>query len=133
MGVAATDFSGWFFSAATPAEFWRRWNQPAGQFMYEYLFKPTGGSRRIFLPVMATFAFNGLVHEYVLGVAAGRILGLAFLFFLIQGLATAATLHLRPSGIGKALGIVLTLIFNLATSLVFFACVNAVVPFYAVR
>lgn len=133
MGVAALDFSGSFFVAATPAEFWRRWNQPAGQFLREYLFVPTGGIRRLFLAVMATFAFNGLVHEYVFDIAAGRVLGFAVLFFLIQGLATVATIQLRPSGRGRALGILLTLFFNLATSLLFFACVNAVVPFYAIR
>jgi hypothetical protein len=133
MGVAACDFSGWFFASATPAEFWRRWNQPAGQLLRQYIFVPAGGMRRLFLAVMATFAFNGLVHEYVFDIAAGRVLGLALLFFLIQGLATAATIQLRPSGYGRALGILLTLIFNLATSLLFFACVNAVIPFYAIR
>ena len=133
MGVAALDFSGWFFAAATPAEFWRRWNQPAGQFMHEYIFMPAGGIHRLLLAVTVTFAFNGLVHEYVFDIAANRILGLAFLFFVIQGLATAATLHLRPSGFARPLGIFLTLLFNLASSLLFFACVDAVVPFYAPR
>ena len=87
--------------------------------MYEYLFSlQAARASRIFLPaVMATFAFNGLVHEYVLGVAAGRILGLAFLSFSDPGLGRRQ----RPCTFGRAgtekpwWGIVLTLIFNLAT------------------
>jgi hypothetical protein len=128
MGIPAADFSGWFCAAATPAEFWRRWNRPAGRFLYEYVFVPAGGWRHLFRAVMATFALNGLVHEYVFGIAAGRVLGWVFLFFLIQGLATAATIRLRPNGWGRAAGIVLTLVFNLATSPLLFACVDAVVP-----
>ena len=30
--------------AATPAEFWRRWNRPAQQFFQEYAFRPAGGT-----------------------------------------------------------------------------------------
>ncbi|HEY1628657.1 MAG TPA: MBOAT family O-acyltransferase, partial [Tepidisphaeraceae bacterium] len=132
-GVAAEDFSGWFFAASTPAEFWRRWNKPAGRFMHEYIFLPAGGTRRLWPAVMATFTLNGLVHEYVFDIAAGRVLGWALAFFFIQGLATAATLRFRPKGWAKVAGVVLTLIFNLATSVLFFACVNAVVQFYALR
>jgi len=128
LGIPASDFCGWFVAAATPAEFWRRWNKPAGRFLFEYVFVPAGGWHRLGLAVMATFALNGLVHEYVFGIAAGRVLGWAFLFFLVQGLATAATMRLRPTGWGRAIGILLTLVFNLATALLFFACVDAVVP-----
>ena len=133
IGVAATDFSGWFFAAATPAEFWRRWNRPAGQFMCEYVFLPAGGSRRPFVAVIATFAFNGLVHEYVFGIAAGRVLGWAMAFFLIQGLVTAATMRVRPRGWRRGFGIALALVFNLVSSALFFRCVDAVVPFYVRR
>jgi hypothetical protein len=42
-------------------------------------------------------------------------------------------MHLRPGKWGQALGILLTLIFNLAAATLLFACVDAVVPFYAVR
>lgn len=133
MGIPASDFSGPFIAAATPAEFWRRWNMPAGRFMHDYIFVPAGGLRHPRRAVLAAFAINGLVHEYVLGIAAGRVLGLAFAFFLVQGLATAATMRLRPSGWARALGIVLTLIFNLAASVLLMACVDAVLPFYAQR
>lgn len=133
IAVPALDFSGPFFTAATPAEFWRRWNMPAGRFIYEYVFLPAGGRRHPFVGVLAAFAFNSLVHEYAFGIAAGKVLGVALAFFLIQGLATAATMRLRPTGWRKAFGILLTLLFNLATSAILFAYVNRFVPFYAAR
>ncbi|MBV8878692.1 MAG: hypothetical protein JO332_01895 [Planctomycetaceae bacterium] len=133
IGIPALDFSGRFLASATPAEFWRRWNRPAGRFLSHYVFRPTGGNRHPFLAVMATFGLNGLVHEYVFGIAAGRVLGWALVFFGIQGPATAATLRLRPAGWGRPLGILLTLAFNAATSVLIFACVDAIVPFYAGR
>jgi hypothetical protein len=132
-GIPAQDFSGWFFGSATPAEFWRRWNKPAGQFLSEYVYRPAGGGRRRFAAVMATFALNGIAHEYVFGIAAGRVLGWSFLFFLIQGLATVATMRLRPAGWGRAAGILFTLAFNLGSSVLIFACVDAVLPYYTRR
>jgi len=132
-GIPALDFSGWFAGSATPAEFWRRWNMPAGRFLWRYVYAPVGGGRRPFLALMATFGLNGLVHEYVFGIAAGRVLGSSLLFFLIQGLATAATFRLRPARWGRAIGVLLTLMFILASSVLLFVCVNAVVPYYAQR
>ena len=130
-GIPAQDFSGGFLGAATPAEFWRRWNQPAGRFLREYVYEPAGGNRRPLTALMAVFALNGLVHEYVFGIAAGRVLGWSLLFFLIQGAATAATHRLRPKGWTRAVGVALTLAFNLASSVLIFFCVNAAVPFYS--
>lgn len=131
IGVPAMDFSGWFFAAATPAEFWRRWNRPAGEFLHRYVYLPAGGRRHSARAVMATFAVNGVLHEYVADIAAGRVLGYAVVFFLLQGAATAATMRLRPRGWPRLLGIALTLAFNLATGLLFVAGVNAVLPFYS--
>lgn len=130
-GIPAQDFSGGFFGAATPAEFWRRWNQPAGRFLREYVYAPAGGNRRPGAALMVTFALNGLVHEYVFGIAAGRVLGWSLLFFMIQGAATAATHRLRLKGWKRAVGVALTLAFTLASSVLVFVCVNAAVPFYS--
>jgi len=133
LNIPATDFSAWFFLASTPAEFWRRWNRPAGQYLQQYIFMPTGGNRHPIRGILATFAFNGLFHEYVFDIPAGRILGYAMLFFLIQGIATAATMHLRPTGFVRVAGVALTLIFNLTTAWLFFMSLNAIIPFYTAR
>ena len=54
-------------------------------------------------------------------------------FFLVQGVAVAATMRLKPRGAAAAVSVVLTLAFNLASGVLFFASVNQVVPFYVNR
>jgi hypothetical protein len=117
-------------TARTPAEFWRRWNRPAQQFLNEYAFRPAGGFRNAVRATMVTFGVSGLVHEYVFGIAAGRIQGCQLLFFLLQGCAAAATMRVRPSGRISVVWIAGTLVFNLATAVLFFQSVDAVLPFY---
>lgn len=132
-GLPATNFARNFFLAPTPAEFWRRYNRPAEQFFHEYVFKPAGGLKRPIAAMFATFVFSGIVHEYVFDIAAGRILGYQMIFFLIQGIASIATLRIRPKGWTRLPWIALTFTFNLATARLFFASLNALVPFYAPR
>lgn len=132
-GFPATDFAGEFFAARTPAEFWRRYNRPAERFFAEYVFQPLGGIRRPMLAMFGTFAFSGLVHEYVFDIAVGRIVGTQMLFFLIQGLAVLPTARLRPRGAAAIAGVALTLLFNLLTAVLFFSAMNAVIPFYVRR
>jgi hypothetical protein len=132
-GVASTDSAGPFFLARTPAEFWRLYNRPAGQFFHEYIFKPAGGRRRQVLATLATFLFSAIIHEYVFDVPAGRVLGTQMAFFLIQGVATISTMRLKPRGWFTAPAILATLAFNLVTALLFFSSMNAVLPFYAIR
>jgi hypothetical protein len=133
LGIPSTNFGGPFFLARTPAEFWRWYNRPAGQFFQEYIFKPAGGRRRLVVATLATFAFSGLVHEYVFDIPAGRILGTQMAFFLIQGLAAIATIRLKPRGWLRGPAIAATLAFNLLTGLMFFSSMNAVLPFYVDR
>ena len=130
LGGTALDPMGNPITARTPAEFWRRWNHPAQQFLHEYAFMPAGGFRRAVRATMVTFGVSGLVHEYVFGIAAGRIQGCQLLFFSLQGCAVAATMRCRPSGRMSVLWIAGTLVFNLATSVLFFQSVDAVLPFY---
>jgi hypothetical protein len=132
-GLPATDFAGNFFLSATPAEFWRRYNRPVEQFLHQYVFRPAGGLHRPLLATLATFAFSGVFHEYIFDVAARRILGYQMLFFLIQGAAVAITLRVRLSRRARLPAIVLTTAFNLATAYLFFASMNAFVPFYVTR
>jgi len=124
----------WFdavFQARTPADFWRRYNRPVQQFFCEDIFKRVGGFRSPARATLVTFVISGLVHEYVFGVATGRVQGYQMTFFLIHGCAVAATLQVRPRGWQAVPWMAGTLAFNLASSVFFFASLNAVVPFYS--
>jgi hypothetical protein len=121
------------FAARTPADFWRRYNRPAQQFLYEDVFKPLGGLRSPVRAALATFLINAIIHEYVFDIAVGRVQGYQIAFFLIQGVSVAATLRVRPSGTAVVPWVVGTIAFNLATSVLFFASVGEVLPFYARR
>ena len=119
--------------APTPAEFWRRWNRPAQQLLETYAFRPAGGLNHPVRATFVTFAVSAAVHEYVFGIASWHIQGWQAAFFLVQGAATAATARLRPRGRWLVFGQCLTIAFNLATSVLFFQSVNAVLPFYSPR
>jgi hypothetical protein len=106
--------------ARTPAEFRRHWNKPAQQFFQEYAFRRFAAGGHPARGILATFVLSGLIHEYVLGVAAGRIQGWQLLFFSSHGVASFATIRLRPSGCLSISSIVATLAFNLLMATVFF-------------
>jgi len=120
-----------FFAARTPAEFWRLYNRHTGQFFFEDVARPL--QRRIgpAAATMTAFAASGLAHEYLAFVAIGRIQMFQTSFFLLQGLAVVLTQRVRPRGAGAYLGIASTLVFNLATSLLFFASANQFVHWYS--
>jgi hypothetical protein len=130
LGGRALDFMNNPIAASTPADFWRRWNRPAQQFLSEYIFMPAGGLRKPVRATLVTFGVSGLVHEYVLGIAAGSVQGWQILFFTVQGCAVVATTHTRPTGRTQSLWIAATVVFNLSTSVLFFQSVDAVLPFY---
>jgi hypothetical protein len=108
------------FVARTPADFWRRYNRPVNQYLFEDVFKKVGGRRRPLIATLIAFAISGAGHEYLFSIAIGRVQGLQMAFFLIQGLGVAATLRVRPTGATVPIGIALTLAFNFATSFLFF-------------
>jgi hypothetical protein len=120
-------------AATTPADFWRRWNRPAQQFFSCYMFDPVGRSHNRIAATLATFLVSGVVHEYVFGIAAGRVLGWQLLFFLIQGIAVVATQQMRTALRPRLTGQVATIAFNLVTSILFFRSMNDVLPFYVLR
>jgi D-alanyl-lipoteichoic acid acyltransferase DltB (MBOAT superfamily) len=119
------------FLARTPADFWRRYNRPAQQFLYEDVFKPVGGLRSPIRAVLLTFAVSALIHEYVFGISIGRVQAYQTSFFLLQGFAVAATARVRPQGWRALPWTTATFAFNLASSVLFFASVESLVPFYA--
>jgi D-alanyl-lipoteichoic acid acyltransferase DltB (MBOAT superfamily) len=133
LGGVALDFMRNPLIASTPADFWRRWNVPAQQFLNEYAFTPAGGPRRAVRATLVTFAISGVVHEYVFGIAAGRVQGWQLLFFMLQGVAVVATMRIRPRGRITLLWIAGTWVFDLASSVLFFQSVNQVLPFYRIR
>lgn len=119
--------------AHSPADFWRRWNQPTQVFFHEHFFLPAGGWRAPIRATLYAFAFSAFAHEYVFDIAIGRVQGVQTAFFMLQGLACVATLRWRPKGLHAVVGWALTLAFNLATSVIFFISVGQVAPFYAAR
>ncbi|HZN64890.1 MAG TPA: MBOAT family O-acyltransferase [Tepidisphaeraceae bacterium] len=129
-GGVADDATANPMAARTPAGFWRRWNRPYWRFTREHVFEPLGGVRRPALATLAAFAVSGLFHEYVFGVAAGRVQGWQMAFFLLHGCATLATMRVKPRGAAVPLWVAGTLAFNLASAVLFFRSVDAVVPFY---
>lgn len=132
-GGRGLDFMNHPIAARTPADFWRRYNQPVGQFMWEDISKPLGGLRAPRRGVPAAFAVSGAIHEYLFLVAGTTAPGCQTAFFLIQGLAVAATCRLRPRGRRAVLSVAATLAFTLATSVLFFTSFEGIVPFYAPR
>ena len=131
-GGSALDPMSNLFVAPTPADFWRRWNRPAQQFLEEYAFKAAGGLRRPVRATLVTFGISGLLHEYVFGIASGRVQGCQLLFFMLQGFAVVATMRIRPRGRIAIPWIAGTWVFNLASSVLFFMSVNQVIPFYSI-
>lgn len=119
--------------ARSPAEFWQRWNVPTAQFLFHDVYLPLGGRRHPIRATFLVFVISGLIHEYVIGIAAGRVTGLQLLFFLIQGIAAVVcSCGPRPKQAPRV-ATILTLTFNLATSALFFASLNTVLPFYQQR
>jgi hypothetical protein len=119
--------------ARTPADFWRRWNRPAQQFLFEYGFRAVGGARHPVRGVLATFAISGIVHEYLFGITVGYIQGWQLFFFGLHGIAVLATARIRPRGwvVWPLVGA--TVAFNLVLAMLFFQSVNSVLPFYSPR
>jgi MBOAT, membrane-bound O-acyltransferase family len=130
-GGQARDAIGWVIFAATPAEFWRHYNRPAQQFFVEDIFKNVGGWRAPISAALITFVVSAAVHEYVFSIPVGAVQFYQTTFFLLQGVAVAATLRLRPRGWAAVLCTLGTLVFLYASSVVFFASANEIVPFYS--
>jgi hypothetical protein len=116
------------FTAATPAEFWRRYNRAFGQLLYEDIFKSLGGRRAPARALLLTFFVSAVLHEYLFDMGLGRIDGEQFAFFMLQGIGAVLTLRLRPKRAARVVAIALTLAFNDVTSYLFFAAYNELLP-----
>jgi hypothetical protein len=129
-GGRGLDFMDNPFAARTPADFWRRYNRPVHEFLQHDVFVPAGGRRRPIVGAIAVFLVSAAIHEYVFSVAVRRVQGYQTAFFLLQGVAVAATLRVKPRGATAAACVAATFTFNVATGVLFFASVNRVIPFY---
>jgi hypothetical protein len=130
-GGVARDYMDNPFLARTPADFWRRYNRPMQQFFWEDVFKPVGGLRAPVRATLLVFVVSAVLHEYVFGIAIGRVQGYQTAFFLLQGAAVAATARVKARGWREVPWTAGTLSFNLVSSVLFFASMNGLVPFYS--
>jgi hypothetical protein len=121
-----------YFLARTPAEFWRRYNRPVTQYMFENVFRPAGGARAPVRATLAAFFFSGVLHEYIADIALGDVQGFQLAFFMLHGVAVAVTRRLRPRGRTAAVvGIAATILFNLTASLLFCASAARMFDLYS--
>jgi hypothetical protein len=121
-----------FFAARTPADFWRRYNRPVTQYMFENVFRPVGGVRAPVRSTLAAFFVSGVLHEYIADIALQEVQGFQLAFFMIHGAAVAATQRLQPRGrAAVATGIAATILFNIAVSLLFCATAAQMFDLYS--
>ncbi|MCO4093900.1 MAG: hypothetical protein HEQ37_07175 [Acidovorax sp.] len=131
-GGTARDYMDQPFAARTPADFWRRYNRNVQQFFWEDVFKPLGGHRAPVRTTLLVFGLSALLHELIFYAAIGRVQGYQTAFFALHGVASAMTLRIRlRNGWAAIPWIVATLVFNLVSSVFFFASIHEVTPFYA--
>jgi hypothetical protein len=114
----------------SPPEFWRRWNRPVGEWLHCHVFQRIHTLCGTSGAILATFAVSGLLHEYFVGMIAGRITGLPMAFFLIQGVAVTATFRLVIKPRWLPVAAVFTFLFMVGTSPLLFSPFNRVMPFY---
>lgn len=130
-GGTARDYMDRPLAARTPAEFWRRYNRNMQQFFWQDVFKTTGGRQAPVRTTLLVFALSALMHELIFFAAIGRVQGYQTMFFLAQGVAAALTLRVKVAGWAAIPWMAGTLTFNLLSSVLFFASIHSVAPFYA--
>lgn len=131
LGGSARDYMDRPYLARTPADFWRRYNRNMQQFFLEDVLKPLGDRLGRSGKIMIIFSLSALLHEYVFGIAIGRVQGYQTAFFLLQGIAVAGTTRVRPRGWRAITWAIGTALFVLLSSTLFFASMQGVVPFYS--
>lgn len=130
-GGTARDFMNKPFAARTPADFWRRYNRNVQQFFRYNVFNGNEGRRKPIRTMLLVFALSALLHELIFLAAVGRVQGYQTAFFVLQGLAAASTARVKVKGWPVVPWMIGTLAFNLLPSVLFFASINGVAPFYS--
>jgi hypothetical protein len=130
-GGTARDFMDRPFIARTPADFWRRYNRNVQQFFWQNVFSGQHSRRAPIRTMILVFGLSALLHEWIFLAAVGRLQGYQIAFFAVQGIAAASTARVKVRGKLVVPWVVGTLIFNLLTSVLFFASIHSVSPFYS--
>src|SRR5262245_1374240 len=118
--------------ALTPADFWRRYNCEAGRLLREAIYRPLAPLVGTRAAVVGVFLVNGVFHEYLAWVMVGRVQGYQTVFFVLHAAATVLTWNLRPRGVTAAVARVLTVLFVVVTSVLFFGSMDSFVRWYSV-
>ncbi len=131
-GVAYMEFSRHPVLARTPADFWRRYNRDAGRFLQEDVYARIGKLPRQ-VRIGLVFVLNGVLHEYLVLIMTRHIVGVVLAFFSLQAVAVILTWRLRPSGRVAVAGVILTIVFNVTSTVFFFLAINEIFPWYVKR
>jgi hypothetical protein len=119
------------YLAHTPAQFWRRYNRLVQQFFWHDVFSGRGARHAPVRTMLLVFALSALLHEFLFYAAIGQVQGYQTAFFAVQGLAAAVTARVKVRGWATVPWVVGTLMFNLLSSVLFFASMHGVLPFYS--
>jgi hypothetical protein len=130
-GGTARDYMDRPFTASTPAEFWRRYNRNVHQFFWQDVFDGRRSRRAPIRSILLVFALSAGLHEFIFAAAIGEVQGYQTAFFLLQGVAAAATARCKVHGWRAIPWAAATLVFNLLSSVLFFASLHQVAPIYA--
>ncbi len=130
-GGTARDFMDSPFIARTPAEFWRRYNRNVHQFFWQDVFSGRRSRRAPIRTIFLVFALSALLHELIFFAPIGQVQGYQTAFFTLQGLAAASTARVKVRGWLVVPWMTGTFIFNLLSSVLFFASIHEVAPFYS--
>ena len=130
-GGTARDFMDRPFVARTPAEFWRRYNRNVQQFFWQNVFNGNRSLRKPIRTMILVFGLSALLHEFLFYAAVGRLQGYQIAFFAMQGIAAASTARIKVRGKLAPPWMAATMAFNLLTSVLFFASIHSVAPFYS--
>lgn len=121
------------YLARTIGDFWRRYNCRVHDWLVRHIFSPSGGRKHPLRAILIVFAFSGLFHEIAFAIATSQLTGYQFAFFAIQGPAAIASGYLdqqtrRFGVVGSLISHTFTIVFLVATSVLFFDGVCRVFP-----
>ena len=129
-GVNVVDGTRHPILAATPADFWRRYNRDPGRFFLEDVYKPAGGRHHPVRGVLVVFAVNGLLHEYLAVIVTGRLTGYMLAFFALHAAAVAVSAPWKPRGARRFIGWACTFCLLVVSSPLFLAPIDLAIPLY---